>query len=224
LTSENNSHYYEIGGHMPKQIDKDLLIDSAAEVFAERGYDGAGVAEIARRAGVTTGAIYSRYSGKSELLLEALNRSFAKHMGEILAIALDDANNLNGKSSRSPLGPIKYITQNVSSTHDALFLEAVVASSRDAEIATMLAQRLESRAAFIAKNIDDLKDRKRVHASFDTDALKTYVMAMSMGFSVLRSLNYKMPASEEWQKVISQLQTSVSKPPGEKNDINRTKN
>tara|TARA_B100001769_G_C22002771_1_gene538851 strand:+ start:146 stop:820 length:675 start_codon:yes stop_codon:yes gene_type:complete len=224
LTSENNSHYYEIGGHMPKQIDKDLLIDSAAEVFAERGYDGAGVAEIARRAGVTTGAIYSRYSGKSELLLEALNRSFAKHMGEILAIALDDANNLNGESSRSPLGPIKYITQNVSSTHDALFLEAVVASSRDAEIATMLAQRLESRAAFIAKNIDDLKDRKRVHASFDTDALKTYVMAMSMGFSVLRSLNYKMPASEEWQKVISQLQTSVSKPPGEKNDINRTKN
>ncbi len=209
---------------MPKQIDKDLLIDSAAEVFAERGYDGAGVAEIARRAGVTTGAIYSRYSGKSELLLEALNRSFAKHMGEILAIALDDANNLNGKSSRSPLGPIKYITQNVSSTHDALFLEAVVASSRDAEIATMLAHRLESRAAFIAKNIDDLKDRKRVHASFDTDALKTYVMALSMGFSVLRSLNYKMPASEEWQKVISQLQTSVSKPPGEKNDINRTKN
>ena len=209
---------------MPKQIDKDLLIDSAAEVFAERGYDGAGVAEIARRAGVTTGAIYSRYSGKSELLLEALNRSFAKHMGEILAIALDDANNLNGESSRSPIGPIKYITQNVSSTHDALFLEAVVASSRDAEIATMLAQRLESRAAFIAKNIDDLKDTERVHASFDTDALKTYVMALSMGFSVLRSLNYTMPASEEWQKVISQLQTSVSKPPGEKNDINRTKN
>ena len=52
---------------MPKQIDEDLLIQAAAEVFAERGYAGAGVAEIARRAGVTTGAIYSRYSGKSVL-------------------------------------------------------------------------------------------------------------------------------------------------------------
>ena len=65
---------------MPKRTNEDLLIDAAAEVFAERGYDGAGVAEIARRAGVTTGAIYSRYSGKSELLLEALNRSFEMHM------------------------------------------------------------------------------------------------------------------------------------------------
>ena len=45
---------------MPKQIDEDLLIKAAAEVFAERGYAVAGVAEIARRAGVTTGAIYRR--------------------------------------------------------------------------------------------------------------------------------------------------------------------
>ena len=36
------------------------LLAAAADVFAERGYDGAGVAEIARRAGPTTGAIYSR--------------------------------------------------------------------------------------------------------------------------------------------------------------------
>ena len=32
---------------MPKRTNEDLLIDAAAEVFAERGYDGAGVAEIA---------------------------------------------------------------------------------------------------------------------------------------------------------------------------------
>ena len=43
------------------------LLQAAAEVFAENGYEKAGVAEIARRAGVTTGAIYSRYSGKAEL-------------------------------------------------------------------------------------------------------------------------------------------------------------
>ena len=43
---------------MPKQIDEDLLIKAAAEVFAERGYAGAGVAEIARRAGVTLSLIH----------------------------------------------------------------------------------------------------------------------------------------------------------------------
>ena len=70
---------------MPKRIDEDRLIAAAVEVFAERGYDGAGVAEIARRAGVTTGAIYSRYSGKSELLLEALDLSCVAHLEAILS-------------------------------------------------------------------------------------------------------------------------------------------
>ena len=63
------------------------LVHAAAEVFAERGYDKAGVAEIARRAGLTTGAIYSRFSGKAELLAEAIrlhtsdefDRLFAQH-------------------------------------------------------------------------------------------------------------------------------------------------
>ena len=50
------------------------LVEAAAEVFAEKGYDGAGVQEIARRAGLTTGAIYGRFTGKAELLREAIER------------------------------------------------------------------------------------------------------------------------------------------------------
>ena len=42
---------------------REKLVASAAVVFAEKGYDGAGVAEIARRAGYTTGAIYGRFTG-----------------------------------------------------------------------------------------------------------------------------------------------------------------
>ena len=50
-----------------------LLVMVAAEVFpAETGYEGAGVAEIARRAGFTTGEIYSRFAGKADLLAEAI--------------------------------------------------------------------------------------------------------------------------------------------------------
>ena len=44
------------------------LVDSAAEVFAEMGYEAAAVADIARRAQLTTGAIYNRFSGKAGLM------------------------------------------------------------------------------------------------------------------------------------------------------------
>src|SRR6476661_3001121 len=91
------------------------LLRSAAEVFAEQGYAGTRVAEIARRAGLTTGAIYSRYRGKAELLADAIDASsvdeldalFSDHrfegrMEDILTVAgghLVDNHNVNGGAS-----------------------------------------------------------------------------------------------------------------------------
>ena len=59
-------------------------------MFAEKGYEKAGVAEIARRAGVTTGAIYSRYGGKAELLLEAVDH----HVPDSIDSVLNGSGNL----------------------------------------------------------------------------------------------------------------------------------
>ena len=206
---------------MPKQIDEDLLIKAAAEVFAERGYAGAGVAEIARRAGVTTGAIYSRYSGKSELLLEALKRSFLLHFGDAIASALRGENRAeNFDQDAVGIRSIGLLAKDDLRDHDALFLEAVVASRRDEEIASMLSQRLETAGTFLAKQIDTQKENGSVDSSLDTDALKTYALAVRMGFSVLRSLNYEMPDPDEWQTVLNQTQRSILKSPGEKNDNN----
>lgn len=46
----------------------EALVSSAAEVFAEKGYHAAAVADIARRARLTTGAIYNRFTGKVGLM------------------------------------------------------------------------------------------------------------------------------------------------------------
>lgn len=51
---------------------RERLLDAAAQVFAERGYDGTRVGDVARRAGLSTGAIYSRFQNKSDLLMSAL--------------------------------------------------------------------------------------------------------------------------------------------------------
>ena len=69
---------------------------------------------------------------------------------------------------------------------------------------------------YVNKVDEEGKADKRIHSSLDSDALKTYVMAMSMGFSILRSVNHKMPESSDWQTLLDQIQNSFSKPPGEK--------
>ena len=108
------------------------LLEAAAEVFAEQGYDGAGVQEIARRAGLTTGAIYSRSRGKAELLLEAIDSRQPTSSTSCSASTASRATPPTS-SPRSP-GATSSTPRRGDRTGNALLLEAFVAARRDPEI------------------------------------------------------------------------------------------
>ena len=48
------------------ELDKPI-IEAAKMEFLENGFQSTSIKNIAKRAGVTTGAIYTRYKGKDEL-------------------------------------------------------------------------------------------------------------------------------------------------------------
>ena len=48
------------------------ILAAAERLFRERGFGGVGVAEVARAAGLTHGAVYSRFPGKAALAAAAL--------------------------------------------------------------------------------------------------------------------------------------------------------
>lgn len=52
---------------------KELILRAATDAFASRGFDGASLVDIATAAGVTTGAVYSHFRGKPELLLSIVS-------------------------------------------------------------------------------------------------------------------------------------------------------
>lgn len=52
-----------------------LILDAATRVFAERGFFGAQVADIARRAGIAAGTVYLYFRSKDELLLTLFERT-----------------------------------------------------------------------------------------------------------------------------------------------------
>lgn len=47
---------------------KERIFDAAVGLFAEKGYDGVSIRDIARAVGVTEGAVYKHYASKDELL------------------------------------------------------------------------------------------------------------------------------------------------------------
>jgi TetR/AcrR family transcriptional repressor of nem operon len=54
------------------------ILDTAAKLFRERGFDGIGVADIMKAAGLTHGGFYGHFSSKEELMAHACAHALAK--------------------------------------------------------------------------------------------------------------------------------------------------
>jgi AcrR family transcriptional regulator len=55
-----------------KQLSREKILVSAKTLFAEKGYDGATIREIASAAGFSTGAVFTNFADKSDLFSEVI--------------------------------------------------------------------------------------------------------------------------------------------------------
>lgn len=66
------------------------LLKAAASIFAEKGLNGATIDEIAKRAGVTKGAIYSHFDGREDLLVQSCRSALQSfHLFKLAEVAPD---------------------------------------------------------------------------------------------------------------------------------------
>jgi AcrR family transcriptional regulator len=72
-----------------RQQTRDMLIQAATQVFADRGFHGATLDEVARVAGFTKGAVYSNFKGKDDLFLAVLECRYQR-MLSVLYAKLDE--------------------------------------------------------------------------------------------------------------------------------------
>jgi TetR/AcrR family transcriptional regulator, repressor for uid operon len=181
------------------------LVSAAAQVFAEKGYDGAGVQEIARRAGLTTGAIYSRFTGKSELLAEAIRTCTSDELDELFAQHAFD-----GRAGDLFATVGSHLVTRTPSPFQALLLEAFVAARRDPEVAAVLREHLAERAGRLRELVDRSKDAGLVDPGLDTAALVHFAHAVGLGFLLFEAVGMPNPAPAPWEGVIDRLVGSIS--------------
>ena len=187
------------------------LLAAATEVFAERGYAGARVADIARRAGVTTGAIYSRYRGKADLLVEAIDAAtgdefdvlFSDHrfegrMEDILRIA---GSHLVERSQ-----------QNQRSHAPGLLLESFTAARHEPDLVALLRDRMQVRHDRLADVVEAAKAGGGIDREVDTEALVTFCHAVGLGFLLLEVLDRPLPDAAAWEHLIVRLLAATGDP------------
>jgi AcrR family transcriptional regulator len=61
-----------------RQEKRDLILETALEVFATHGYHGASISTIAQHAGIAKGLIYSYFKSKEDLLNEIIKKGISE--------------------------------------------------------------------------------------------------------------------------------------------------
>ena len=57
---------------------RERILDAAAQLFREKGFDGIGVADLMKSAGLTHGGFYGHFASKDELMAQASGRALER--------------------------------------------------------------------------------------------------------------------------------------------------
>src|SRR5439155_6927971 len=75
------------------------IVEAAAQRFRERGFDGIGVADLMKDAGLTHGGFYGHFASKEDLVAEASARALMRSLALFTSVAERGADPLSAIAS-----------------------------------------------------------------------------------------------------------------------------
>jgi AcrR family transcriptional regulator len=182
---------------VPTPTTRERLIAAAIEVFLADGYERARVHDVARAAGMTTGAIYANYRGKADLLFDAIaDRTDTELDGLLEGAAGHETRELLGVLGDRLVQPRR---------QPPLLLEAIAAARRDPTLAELLRERFSERERLVARLVEQGKRDGSIDSALDTDVLARFCITLALGALTMSSLELDTPASEDWHSLIARL-------------------
>jgi AcrR family transcriptional regulator len=186
-----------IAGVTPEET-RERLLDAAARTFELEGYEGATVAQIAKEAGVSSGAIYAHYSTKAELLVDALRA----HRDRATAALFPPGRRSNVADLLVALG-VHLGTRAPDTT--ALLAEALLASRRDAELAQVLAAALGERKQLMAGLITRGQAGGELTGDVSPEAAARFALMLGLGSMLVRTLDLPETDPADWTAFIRRV-------------------
>ncbi|MEV0897588.1 TetR/AcrR family transcriptional regulator [Actinoplanes sp. NPDC049802] len=153
------------------------IVDVATEEFAESGYSGARVDEIAARTRTTKRMIYYYFGGKEQLYLAVLERAYAEIRAAERAVDVDHLD---------PVAAVRRLAEITFDHHEAhpAFIKLVsVENAQHAKHMTHVARLVDLNSSAVDL-LSRVLDRGREEGTFrdDVDALDVHMMISSFCF------------------------------------------
>lgn len=173
-------------------VSREKLLEAAISEIAERGYEKARLVDIAAKADLTVGSVYTWYKNKTELFNAAIE----------FALSQQQKNNLeylsSGRDSHISIKPDTYWTILISALaprnsavdsgptdSQRLLLEALMASWRNEDAQPQLQPQIESLAEQYKEILQNAMDAGFIDSKLDAQILARLFLAFPIGLSLL---------------------------------------
>jgi AcrR family transcriptional regulator len=181
---------------------RERLLDAAARVFAQKGYDGTRILDVVAEAGLSTGAVYGRFSSKNDLLREAVSsRSASRASGEVDRASKVADLLLRGALRSDPL-----------SDGEAMQLEAFVAARREPEVAEALADAERTFRRRAEPLLEVASGDGTIASDIDRDAFVYFLRTVGLGLMLQRGAGLPAPAGSGWEDLIARIVAGFGQP------------
>ena len=180
------------------------LLEAAAEVFGEHGYEAARIHEVARRCGLTTGAVYSRWPTKQELFV-AVVQYVTRQRAALLVDSVEPTAERLALLARGLLAVGE-------DTPRDFMLEAHIAARRDNELQARISASLTTEASALSAMVADGKASGAIDTSWSTEAVVLLYQSLGLGTRLARSMvSTAQPkaTAEEWEALMVRLVEAV---------------
>jgi AcrR family transcriptional regulator len=192
------------------------IITAALKVFLQKGYDGAAVNEIARKAGVTKGGLYHHFENKGHLFQEALR---------FIMSGMQEWSMEHFKTCKSSRSLLKKLLTSIGTMKDTFsgivgdrgakprytFLEILIsAARRDPDVRREMGKIYKRTRDNIAKELSRGQVKGEIGQDVDVRSLAFEINALIEGAMLLSVLDDSVDLDREGRRIFANMWKGIS--------------
>jgi AcrR family transcriptional regulator/RimJ/RimL family protein N-acetyltransferase len=186
------------------------IIDVAAELFAEHGYEGVGVRQVAQEVGVSQYRVRKLTGGRAQLFAAVMAEKVTSAAADRIARAVEAPHELPPLAAIVAAGAAVFAAPEDS--WDLLELEALTRSHRDTELREIESVRMQERWDNMRAVVRRVREAGGIDDDVDDDALAHFSLTLSVGLAMLDPVIGHKPTQLNWDAMIARIGTAMAPP------------
>ena len=166
-----------------KSFDEDIAVEKAMQVFWEKGFDSASIADLIDGTGINRGSLYNAFGGKQPLFVKALLKYDVNRQAMLAKLeALDDP-----KKAVSSFFDSIVANTVADPNHKGCFMfnTALDISTHDDEVKEIVTNGVKAIEAFFRRSIEVGQARGDIRQSVDPKVTAKTLVALTVAIRVL---------------------------------------